>query len=177
MVAGGAVGAAIGAATTPAGTDTAMHAAYWGLASATTMAITGLFVFDEQKRSEELERKLRVNQKELNALRFGNDETPSDEVVETGTLSADLPGEMQPFFSKMKWKRKLFPNRLTHWVQRGDNSLVRECEVFEFSLPGVKIPSFSSSQGTSTDPRLMDEKTMSKLLGVMPQSETKENSQ
>lgn len=62
VIAGGTIGYL---ATPKDGTSSLGHAAMWGGIGGVATGVTGLFVFDEQKRSSELERELLQFKKEL----------------------------------------------------------------------------------------------------------------
>lgn len=135
MLAGGAVGAAIGYPTTPTGTDPAMHSAYVGMAGAVAMGVAGLFLFDEQKNSQELERKLRVAQAEISGLR--GEERLSQEILYEGRapVGRSVPKQYQGLVTPGSWQ----VYKLNQWVKSGDSTLIHQDRMMRLT-PAVFSP-------------------------------------
>jgi gas vesicle protein len=147
MLAGGAVGTTVGFLTTPVGTDPVMHGTYWGLAGAAVMGAAGLFIFDEQKRSSELERQNESLKKELDVYRT-DAQVATDGVSLQGTpnFPKEIPDPLRGLVEPGKWTYTRFPANTWKW--NGTQSVVRECEKFEFIPPRLKIGVMGNSVGT-----------------------------
>ena len=132
MAAGALAGTAVGYATAPEGTSPTMHSAYWGLAGGTAMAVTGLFVFDEQKRSEELERKLNVAQMELGVLKGEASGGESEPLYETrAPFGKTVPKEYQALVTPGTWS----VYHVNQWIQKGEGTLIHQDRMMKLTPP------------------------------------------
>lgn len=138
MLAGAAVGGAVGYVTTPSGTDETMHSVYWGLAGAVATGVGGLFIFDEQKKSEELERQVSVLKKEVDLYQSGS-QASSQGISENGipTFPKEVPAPLQGLVEPGKWTHTRMPPNTWRW--NGTHSVVRECEKFELIPPRIRL--------------------------------------
>jgi hypothetical protein len=143
MLGAGAVGAAIGSQTAPDGTSPVAEAAFLGGLSAAAAGGAGLFIFDEQKRADDIERQNLILKEELGAYRGGTDgEGGGGELTEQGrvNLEGDLPPDLQDFVHKGRFKHKQYLDRRKNWVVKSDNYMVRECEAFELQPESLRVP-------------------------------------
>lgn len=143
MIAGGAVGSAVGYLTAPQGTDPAMHSSYWGLAGAAAMGVAGLFLFDEQKKSSDLERQVEGLKKEIAVYRSEGSTENASQVQGTPQFPKEIPAPLKGLVEPGKWTYIRNPANTWRWT--GSHSVVRECERFEFIPPRLKVGSFSSN--------------------------------
>jgi hypothetical protein len=130
MAAGGVVAGIIGSITAPETDNALAHGALWGAAGAATMGAVGLFVFDEQKRSSEMERKAILLEKEVNSFRQGENDK-------------ELVSESQGVFEKepsISVKKLLTPGKwrlysLDRWINDGDSRMIHQDQMVEIIPP------------------------------------------
>ena len=155
MLAGGIVGSAVGYATTPSGTDPAMHGTYWGLASATTMGVAGLFIFDEQKKSAELERQNAALKSEVDAYRSDARLDEQGITLEgENRFAKELPGALKGIVVPGRWRYMRFPKNKWTKVGKGGNTLQiqRVCEAAQITSPYFRFsPNSDNSESTGLD--------------------------
>lgn len=146
MLAGGAVGSTVGYVSTPSGTNPAMHSAYWGLAGAAAMGVAGLFIFDEQKKSSDLERQNEALRKEIDVYR-ADAQIANNGINVQGVpkFPKEIPDPLKGLVEPGKWTYTRFPANTWKW--NGTQSVVRECEKFEFIPPRLKIGAMNGGMG------------------------------
>jgi hypothetical protein len=87
------VGSLIGLATTPNdGTSRAMHSLYFGAIGASLAGVSGLYVFDDQKKNDLLKNQIDAQQKQINAIRDDGGNSSPILIHETNApLGRDIP--------------------------------------------------------------------------------------
>jgi hypothetical protein len=146
----GAVAAGVGYSVAPRDERPEMHALYWGAAGAAVAGVAGLFLFDEQKRSEELERQATVMKKELDAFRDeGSTASHGPQLLyETNApFGRDIPGEYQGLVRPGRWS----VYKLNQWVAQGEGTLVHHDRMVKLVPPQLtpKVQTESSEGGSS----------------------------
>ena len=124
----------------------------WGGNAAAVAGIISLYVFDEQHRSEVLEKQLSSSQKEVDVLR-GEGEGASRAPIfdsETG-LERQLPKEYRGLVQPGKWSIY----KIDNWISQGENTVVHQDKMvriippqFVSSQPGAQSESENVSQPT-----------------------------
>jgi hypothetical protein len=126
----GAVGASIGAFTAPKDEARSGHALLWGGLSAAAGFAAGSFLFDEQKRSDELDRQVGVLKKSLSALSGEGDE-PKPILESSSVFSKDLPAEYKGLIRPGRWSIY----QINQWVVNGENTLVHQDKMIRLLQP------------------------------------------
>ncbi len=149
----GAASAGVGYSVAPRDERPEMHALYWGAAGAAVAGVAGLFLFDEQKRSEELERQATVMRKELDAFRDeGSTASHGPQLLyETNApFGRDIPGEYQGLVRPGRWS----VYKLNQWVAQGEGTLVHHDRMVKLVPPQLtpKVQTESSEGGSSESP-------------------------
>ncbi len=136
-VGAGLVAGTIAANLAPKDENPAVHAAVWGGSTAAATAIAGLFVFDEQKRSDELNRKLQIAESELSALRGESSEKEARLIYDSDSaMGRELPNEYRNLVRPGKWS--LY--RVNQWVAQGENTLVHQDRILQIQPPQFQNP-------------------------------------
>lgn len=132
MIGVGVVAGTIAANIAPKDENPVAHAAVWGGGAAAVTGVAGMYIFDEQKKREELDRKLEITQKELSAFRNESETngTPVEVESESG-LSRDLPTEYKGLVRPGKWSIY----KISNWVSQGENSLVHQDKILRIDPP------------------------------------------
>lgn len=143
MAAVGGAAATAGALSAPPEEQSGMHAVFWGAVGAAVAGVVGLFVFDEQSRSEELERKLEVSKRELDAFRGEMDGTSQSSLIQSDSaLGKNLPPEYRDLVKPGKWS--LY--KINTWVSQGENTLVHQDKMLR-----IEPPQFQPNANSSTE--------------------------
>jgi len=139
----GVVSAGVGMVSAPQGERKEMHALYGGMIGATAAAVGGLFLFDEQKRSAELERQALVMSKELDAFRDeGGGHEPRLLYETTAPFGKDIPDEYQSLVRPGRWS----VYKLNQWVSHGEGTLIHQDRMVKL-VPPQLTPKFQPSSG------------------------------
>jgi len=129
----GAAAAAAGYAVAPNDTRPEMSAAYFGAVGAAVAGAAGLFIFDEQRRADELERESNVMRKELAAFR--DEGGPSKEpqlLYETSApFGKEIPAEYQGLVRPGHWS----VYRLNQWVNQGEGTVIHQDRMVKLVPP------------------------------------------
>lgn len=132
----GLVVGTVAACLAPGDEHAIAHGAMWGGPSAAAVGITSLFIFDEQKRSEEFERQNQVLKKELDVYR--NPTLGAESSLDgTPSFPKQIPQGLQGLVDPGKWTYTRLPKNTWRW--HGTHAVVRECEKFEFIPPRLKL--------------------------------------
>ncbi len=138
----GAAAAGVGYSVAPRDERPEMHAIYWGAAGAAVAGALGLFLFDEQKKSEELERQASVMRKELDAFRDeGGGQEPRLLYETTAPFGKDIPGEYQSLVRPGRWS----VYKLNQWVAHGEGTLIHQDRMVKLVPPQLTPKSQSLS--------------------------------
>lgn len=132
-VAGIAAGTA-GAMAAPADENALAHGFLWGGGASALTGAIGMFIFDEQARSREYERELKVAKDELESIRWGagmNEERLIYESSAGGDSEKGIPDEVKKLLSP-GWIRVY---QTSAWVKQGDDSLVHQDKVIRIKKP------------------------------------------
>ncbi len=129
----GIVATGVGFVLSPTDVRPEMQATYWGAIGAATAGVAGLFLFDEQKRSDELERQSHVMRKELDVFR---DESASSHeprlLYETNApFGRDIPEEYQSLIKPGKWS----VYKLNQWVNQGEGAMIHQDRMVKLVPP------------------------------------------
>lgn len=128
----GAVAAGAAYMASPADERPEMHALYGGAIGAAAAGVAGFFLFDEQKRSEELERQASVMRKELDAFRDeGGGHEPRLLYETTAPFGKDIPGEYQSLVRPGRWS----VYKLNQWVSQGEGTLIHQDRMVKLVPP------------------------------------------
>jgi hypothetical protein len=139
-------GSVIGYLTTPKdGSSKLGHAALWGGVSGTVAGLSSFYIFDEQKRSEEFERQIRVLKMEIEASRDELTSNNSDLLTEGSSLNGkSLPDEYKGLIKQGKWQ--LF--KINRWRNEGENSVIHEDRMIKLIPPHLNPKRISGSDET-----------------------------
>lgn len=145
MGVGGLAGATVGAMTAPKDENSAAHAVLWGGVTTVGAAVLGLFIFDEQKRSEKLMHENENIQKTLDALNgVGLSADPKLLYETTAPFGKDIPREYQHLVKPGRWS----VYGLNQWVVQGERGLIHQDKMMKI-LPPEFNP--STVQGDKND--------------------------
>ncbi len=135
-VGSGIVAGTIAANLAPKDEQPLGHAALWGGSTAAVVGITSLFIFDEQKRSDEFERQIQVLRKELEVYR--NPRSSSDMSVDgVPAFPKEIPQGLKGLVDPGRWTYTRLPQNTWRW--HGTHAVIRECEKFEFIPPRLRL--------------------------------------
>ncbi len=143
----GLVAGTIAANMAPKDENPMAHAAVWGGAATAGTAVAGLFLFDEQARSKEFERKLVVAESELAIFR-GESSTDQQVIYDSDSaLGRELPSEYRSLVRPGKWS--LY--RTNQWISQGENVLVHQDKILkieppQFQPPGAEMPPIANQK-------------------------------
>lgn len=147
----GAAAAGVGYSIAPRDEKPEMHALCWGAAGAAVAGVVGLFIFDEQKRSEELERQAVVMRKELDAFRDeggGASHEPRLLYETNAPFGREIPGEYQSLVRPGRWS----VYKLNQWVAQGEGTLVHHDRMVKLVPPQLTPKAQSiSNEGSFSD--------------------------
>lgn len=126
MVGTGIIAGSIAASKAPDDESSVAHAAVWGGTTAAVAGAVGLFLFDEQAKSQEAERKLQVAQHELDAFR-GESSTDAQHpyAQSDSSLERDLPSEYRSLVRPGKWSIY----KVNNWTLQGENTIVHQDKI------------------------------------------------
>lgn len=146
----GAAAAAAGCAVAPADTRPEMSAAYFGAVGAAVAGAAGLFIFDEQKRADELERENSVMRKELAAFRDEGGTTQEPQLLyeTTAPFGKDMPAEYLGLVKPGRWS----VYRLNQWVNQGEGTIIHQDRLVKLVPPQLTPatqPEVSEGTGSS----------------------------
>lgn len=110
-----------------------MHALYGGAIGASGAAIAGLFIFDEQKRSEELERQAVVMRKELDVFRDEGSGAHEPRLLyeTTAPFGKDIPSDYQSLVKPGSWS----VYKLNQWVSQREGVMVHQDRMITLVPP------------------------------------------
>lgn len=123
--------AAAGAMAAPKNERPEMHALYFGAIGAAVAAASGLFIFDEQKRSSELARENEVIKKALSAMRDDGSTEPTLLYETQAPIGKEIPVEYQSLVKRGGWS----VYRLNQWVTQGENVLIHQDRMMKLIPP------------------------------------------
>jgi hypothetical protein len=137
MIVGAAAGAAYGQNRPEFKKENALM---YGAIGGMTGSLIGLYVFDEEKKTEELKTKISKLEAELDS--FGK-----NSVTENTSQSSNIPAtkvQLQSFLPK-KLQKLVRPGewslyRIDEWEQLDDTKLVHKDQVLEFKPPELIAP-------------------------------------
>lgn len=140
----GIVAGTIAANLAPKDENPIAHAAVWGGSTAAATAIVGLFIFDEQSRSYEFERKLQVSESELAVFRSESKEGNHLLYDSESALGRDLPSEYKSLVRPGKWSIY----RINQWISQGENNFVHQDKIIRIEPPQFQPSGADLSQST-----------------------------
>ncbi len=144
----GLAGAAAGYTLSPPSERPEMHAAFFGALSAALAGLVGLFLFDEQKRSDELERQAGVMRKELDSLREeGSSKEPQLLYETTAPFGKDIPDEYHSLVRPGRWS----VYRLNQWVSQGEGTMIHQDRMIRLVPPQLS-PNSQTSVSDGVNP-------------------------
>jgi hypothetical protein len=116
------------------------------------MGVAGLFIFDEQKKSSELERQNEALRKEIDVYR-ADAQSATNGVALQGVpnFPKEIPDPLKGLVEPGKWTYTRFPANTWKW--NGTQSVVRECEKFDFIPPRLKIGAMGGGTGSVMLPK------------------------
>lgn len=142
IIAGGAlVGGVVGYTTAPDGTLPIAHAALFGSTAAAVCSVSSLFLFDEQKRSQELDRKLQIAQREIDALLDRSEKGEKILYQSSLSLGKNLPEKYKDLVQPGNWS----VYQLDQWISQGDNVLVHQDKMLKIVQAHFNLKKGSSS--------------------------------
>lgn len=129
----GVAAAAAGYAVAPSDTRPEMSAAYFGAVGAAVGGAAGLFIFDEQKRSEDLERENGAMRKELAAFRDegGSSKEPQLLYETTAPFGKEIPAEYSGLVKPGHWS----VYRLNQWINQGEGTIIHQDRLVKLVPP------------------------------------------
>ena len=131
----GGVGLASGVAgyaLSPSEVKPEMEGAYFSAIGAAVGGIAGLYLFDEEKRSEELLREKGVMQQELDSYRDEGDSRQPELLYETlAPVGKEIPSEYAGLVRPGRWS----VYRLNQWVTEGDGAMVHQDRLVKLVPP------------------------------------------
>lgn len=131
MASSAAVVGTLGAITSPGNENKLTHAALWAGAAGTVSAIASLYIFDEESKKKEAEFRIKKLERELSLYKeTGESELLSSQAVGFGT---PLPEKFRHLVRPGKWN--LY--KIDRWAQSGDNELIHQDLLFQFSQPAL----------------------------------------
>lgn len=133
MLGAGVVAGTAGAMLAPSDEKPLGHAALWGGVAAATTGAIGLFVFDEQKRSEEFQRENSVMRKEISAFRDeGSSSHEPTLLYETNApFGKEIPSEYSGLVKPGRWS----VYRLNQWVNQGEGTIIHQDRLVKLIPP------------------------------------------
>ena len=144
----GVVAAGAAYVMTPQDERPEMHALYGGAIGAAAAGVAGLFIFDEQKRSEELDRQATVMRRELEAFRDegGGSHEPRLLYETSAPFGKDIPGEYRALVRPGHWS----VYRLNQWVSQGEGAMIHQDRMVKLVPPQLN-PKVQSQQNNSSE--------------------------
>lgn len=129
----GAAAAAAGYSLAPQDTRPEMSAAYFGAVGAAVAGAAGLFIFDEQKRTEELDRENGIMRKELAAFRDegGSSREPQLLYETNAPFGKEIPSEYSGLVKPGHWS----VYRLNQWVNQGEGTIIHQDRLVKLVPP------------------------------------------
>jgi len=149
MAAVGVVAGTVGAMSAPADENPVGHGLLWGGLGASSTGALGLWLFDEHKRSSELERESEALKKELSVYRIeaeGGRELVGEAPAK---FVKDLPDSVAGLVRPGHWKVW----KLDKWINEGENRMVHQDKMIEIAPPQLNpnagLEMSGASQGVS----------------------------
>lgn len=137
-------GGTLGALTAPQNERAEGHALMWAGLSSGTAGALGLFVFDEEAKSNELHRQNDVLMKSLNALNGEGDDPSGQLVYESNSpFGKDVPSEYRGLVKPGRWS----VYKLNRWTVNGENTLIHQDKMIQ-----LEPPTFSNSLSQTQNP-------------------------
>jgi len=139
----GSVGATVGALTAPQNENPTGHAVLWGGAGAAAGLAAGMFLFDEQKRSDELTRQNDVLKKSLSGL-SGGDATSGEKVLfeSDNSFEKAVPKEYRHLVRPGQWS----VYQLDTWTLQGENTLVHQDKMIRLLPPELNLQTLTNPE-------------------------------
>ena len=122
------------------GESTAANGLVWGLGAAATTGAASLFIYDNENKRIEAERKLEVASRELNNFKESSGNGTEKLFESNSTLESNLPPQYKGLIEPGKYSIY----KTNHWVSQGDNVLVHE-DVLVRMVPAQLKPNQSES--------------------------------
>ena len=146
----GSIGATVGALTAPKNENPTGHAVLWGGVGAAAGVTAGMFLFDEQKRSDELARQNEVLQKSLSGL-SGHD--PNEKLLfeSNAAFEKAVPQEYRHLVRPGQWS----VYQLDSWTLQGENTLVHQDKMIRLLPPELNLQKLSNpetKEGKTNEP-------------------------
>jgi hypothetical protein len=145
MFATGIAAGAGGALASPSTDRPEGHALLWAGIGTGVAAALGLYIFDEQSRSEELQRQNDVLKKSMAALN-GGDSAPAQLLYETkAPFGKDVPAEYRNLVKPGSWS----VYKLNQWITQGENTVIHQDKMIKLLPPGLN-PNVPMEQNKET---------------------------
>lgn len=143
MVLTGSIAGTVGALSAPQNESAPAHAALWAGSAAAGAGLVGLYAFDEEARSKEFERKLKIVSEENQALRGEAEGAPVSPLAESASpFGKELPPEYQRLVRPGRWS----VYKLNQWIMSGENTLIHQDRMVKI------IPPQFSGESTTEEP-------------------------
>ena len=143
----GMASASLGYALAPSDARPEMSATYFGAVGAAIAGVVGLFVFDEEKRSGELDRQNAVIKKELEAYRDeGGSHEPELLYDGSAPFGKEIPTEYQGLVRPGHWS----VYRLNQWVTQGEGTIIHQDRLMKLVPP--QLNPVSAGEGSEPKP-------------------------
>jgi hypothetical protein len=128
----GSIAGTVGALSAPQNESAPAHAALWAGSAAAGAGLVGLYAFDEDARSKEFERKLKVVTEENQALRGEAEGAPVSPLAEAASpFGKELPPEYQRLVRPGRWS----VYKLNQWIMSGENTLIHQDRMVKIIPP------------------------------------------
>ncbi len=132
MIGVGFVVGTVAANVAPQNDNPTAHGVMWGASGAVVTGIASMYLYDDEGKKKEAERKLEVAQKELSVFRNESEANGSPVEVESESgLSRDLPTEYKGLVKPGQWS----VYKINNWVSQGENSLVHQDKILRIDPP------------------------------------------
>lgn len=132
MVLTGSIAGTVGALSAPKNESAPAHAALWAGSAAAGAGLVGLYTFDEEARSKEFERKLKIVSEENQALRGEAEGAPVSPLAEAASpFGKEMPPEYQRLVRPGRWS----VYKLNQWIMSGENTLIHQDRMVKIIPP------------------------------------------
>lgn len=130
----GLAAGAVGALTAPQNEQAALHGAFWGTVGAAASGAAGMYIFDEQSKSEDLEKENLVLKKTLDALRGDSVGAEQKLLYQTSApIGKEVPTEYRNLVKPGRWS----VYQLNSWVEQGENTIVHQDRMMRLDPPAL----------------------------------------
>jgi predicted butyrate kinase (DUF1464 family) len=146
MVGVGLISGTIAAANAPKGENKLAHATIWAGSTAAVTGVASLYLFDEEAKRKESDRKLEMAMEELRSLRHESSSHSMSAVKlggEAPGFTRDIPVEYQKLVRPGKWTIY----EVNQWVAQGENTLIHQDKILR-----IEPPSFNPNQTKGENP-------------------------